>query len=130
MDGPVRAPTRHRVEDSDAAEKVRRALVCAACGHVIAPADARTEVGGAHRHTFVNPQGHVFEIGCFAQAPGCASLGDASEFFSWFPGYAWRVGICRGCGVHLGWSFAVPPGPAPDFHGLILERLRESPTTP
>ena len=125
MDGPVRAPDPRRETRDDEDAQARRALVCAACGEVIAPLDARIEVGGAHRHTFVNPHGHVFEIGCFSPAPGCASIGEPSEFFSWFPGYAWRVAICRGCGVHLGWSFGDPP----DFHGLILERLRESPTT-
>lgn len=103
-----------------------RALCCAACGAVITWEGARTEVGGAHRHTFVNPHGLVFEIGCFRHAPGCAGVGPAEAFFSWFPGYAWRVAVCRACQAHLGWSY----GERPDFHGLVLDRLREARADP
>jgi hypothetical protein len=87
----------------------------------VVEAVASTEVSGSHRHTFCNPAGLVFEVGCFAEAPGCVAIGEASEFFSWFPGYAWRVGICRGCTAHLGWSY----GEGPDFWGLVLDRLFE-----
>lgn len=41
--------------------------------------------------------------------------------WTWFPGRAWRIALCRGCGVHLGWSFekeAMPP-----FFGLVKDRL-------
>ncbi|MCA9704693.1 MAG: hypothetical protein KDK70_02450 [Myxococcales bacterium] len=98
-----------------------RALLCAACGLPVTSERARIEVAGAHRHTFVNPHGLVFEIGCFDRAPGCAAVGPAQAFFSWFPGHAWRVGVCRGCGAHLGWRYDDPAG----FHGLVLDRLRE-----
>ena len=98
-----------------------RSLCCAACGSSITTERARIEVSGSHRHTFVNPHGFVFEIGCFGEAPGCAGLGPAEAFFSWFPGYAWRVVVCRGCGVHLGWSYGDPV----DFWGLVLDRLCE-----
>ncbi len=94
---------------------------CARCAQVITHEHARIEVSGEHRHTFVNPHGLVFEIGCFDRAPGCAGVGPAEAFFSWFPGYAWRVVICRGCQAHLGWSY----GERPDFVGLILDRLCE-----
>ena len=80
---------------------------------------ARFEIAGAHTHTFVNPAGLVFEIGSFRHAPGCVGVGPQEHFFSWFPGYAWRVQLCRGCGAHLGWSY----GARPDFYGLVLERL-------
>jgi hypothetical protein len=36
------------------------------------------------------------------------------------PGYAWQVGLCRACGVHLGWGFVLE---AARFYGLIVERL-------
>ena len=42
--------------------------------------------------------------------------------FSWFPGYAWMVGVCRGCGEHLGWLFVSADS---RFHGLIADRLAE-----
>lgn len=98
-----------------------RGLDCAACGLRITTESARFEMSGAHQHTFVNPHGHVFQIGCFRHAPGCAPHGAASNFFSWFPGYAWRVVVCSACKVHLGWSFGVPA----DFWGLILDRLAD-----
>lgn len=106
-------------ERDDPREGRARRLRCAACGSEIADPDARVEIGGAHRHVFCNPHGHVFEIGCFAHAPGVHAIGPASSFFSWFPGYAWRVAVCNGCRAHLGWCY----GDAPDFVGLILPRL-------
>ena len=100
-------------------ERERKVLRCRACEAVIASEDDRIEMSGAHAHTFVNPHGHVFEVGCFARAPGCAPVGPASAFFSWFPGYAWRTVVCAQCRTHLGWSF----GESPHFFGLILPRL-------
>ena len=108
--------------DVEAGVRPRRSLRCAACDHEITEERERSEMSGNHRHTFVNPHGHVFEIGVFAAAPGVRGVGDASAFFSWFPGYAWRVVVCGGCGVHLGWSF----GDGPHFFGLILDRLAAS----
>jgi hypothetical protein len=110
------AATRER--DDEGTGRARR-LRCAGCGTEIADVDAKIEISGAHRHVFCNPHGHVFEIGCFAQAPGVSAIGPASAFFSWFPGYAWRVAVCNGCRAHLGWCY----GDAPDFVGLILPRL-------
>jgi hypothetical protein len=98
-----------------------RRLCCVVCGHAITTTAARTSVSGHHLHTFCNPHGLVFEIGCFSEAPGCGATGPAEHFFSWFPGYAWRMGVCRGCHAHLGWSY----GDAPDFWGLIVDRLAE-----
>lgn len=99
-----------------------RALACAACRHRITGGDQRIEVGGAHRHVFMNPGGFVFEIGCFASAPGCVPVGPPSEEWSWFPGHAWTTCVCGRCATHLGWEFASAGG-ATLFHGLVLERL-------
>ena len=107
----VGTPTRTGPDDRD--EKVLR---CRACEAEVARDDDRIEMSGAHAHTFVNPHGHVFEIGCFARAPGCAAIGPPSAFFSWFPGYTWRMAVCGNCHAHLGWSFG-------DFFGLVLPRL-------
>jgi len=99
-------------------------LLCRACRHPITrPAD-RIRVQGRHVHTFANPHGLVFEIGCFQSAPGCGAIGPASDDFTWFPGHRWRVGICAACRVHLGWVFLPVQGGA--FFGLILDRLLES----
>jgi hypothetical protein len=98
----------------------RQIIRCASCRHVVTSSDAAIEVDGAHEHVHTNPAGFVFEIGCFRDAPGCAAEGPASEEWSWFPGYAWQVGLCVGCGVHLGWVFVLAAG---RFYGLIVDRL-------
>ena len=95
-------------------------LVCAACRHVIADASLRVEMAGTHIHGFTNPHGLYFEIGCFSKAPGCTFDGHASDEFSWFPGYRWRVAACGGCGGHMGWLFE---SKLHRFVGLILAAL-------
>ena len=115
VDDQVDASERHE-------PRPRRSLRCAACGHLVTNEDRREEMGGEHRHTFVNPHGHVFEIGVFSTAPGARGVGEPSSFFSWFPGYVWRIVVCGGCGAHLGWSF----GEGPHFFGLIVDRLVEA----
>ena len=98
-------------------------ILCRDCLHpVTRPAD-RISVQGRHRHTFANPHGVVYEIGCFRSAPGCGLIGPASEEFTWFAGHRWRVCVCAACLVHLGWRFASTGGEP--FYGLILDRLVE-----
>jgi hypothetical protein len=82
------------------------------------------EVEDAHHHTFANPHGMVFEIGCFLSAEGCVTLGPATDAFSWFKGYGWEIAYCRNCQTHLGWWFV--SGGAHGFYALILDRLLES----
>ncbi len=100
-----------------------KALYCRACGRVITRTSDRIEVEGAHRHTFANPHGIVFEIGCFQAAPGCALMGPATDDFTWFKGFAWRVAVCGACLAHLGWRYGAAGGS--HFFGLILDRLTE-----
>ncbi len=98
---------------------------CRACGAGIArPAD-RIALGGRHRHRFANPYGIVFEIGCFGAADGCLAVGNPTEEFTWFSGYAWQVALCAACRTHLGWRFSATGGSR--FFGLIVERLVEPP---
>jgi len=98
-------------------------LRCASCGHAITSKSAAFEVDGAHEHVRSNPAGFTFRIGCFREAPGCAGEGVPSEDWSWFPGYAWQIALCRRCGSHLGWVFRLDPA---SFYGLIKGRLVES----
>ena len=98
----------------------REVLACARCRRPITSAAARIAVGGAHEHTFVNPHGLEFRIGCFAIATGCLQVGEATTFWSWFPGYAWVIEHCVGCREHLGWEFR---SAGHRFHGLVLDRL-------
>lgn len=80
-------------------------LRCVACGHAITRRREACARGGAPVHTFVNPYGVVFEVACYARAPGAVGVGDFEDTFSWFPGYAWQRAACGGCGAHVGWRF-------------------------
>lgn len=117
----------HTTDAADVIEEItdsvrrRRALRCASCRAEVTDLGARIEMDGAHRHTFVNPSGISFRIGCFGSAPGVRGLGELSRWWSWFPGFAWRVALCAGCRRHLGWSFHGEW----TFWGLILDRLVE-----
>ena len=102
-------------------ERDERLILCRECLFPIAREEDRTSMSGTFQHTFANPAGIVFTIGCFRTAEGCARVGPASDEFTWFNGFAWRVGVCRGCLAHLGWFFAAPSGAA--FWGLILDHL-------
>jgi hypothetical protein len=119
--GPVRADVRPRPAGS---EETRHApeLACVSCLGRVTTRSAKIQVGGAHEHTFTNPHGFLFHIGCFAEAPGCLAAGGPMTDFSWFVGYSWEIEHCRGCGEHLGWLFR---SSADLFHGLILDRLVE-----
>ena len=98
-------------------------ILCRQCRQAITKPAERTAMQGSHRHTFANPHGVVFEIGCFRSAKGCGYAGAASDEFSWFAGYSWRVCFCSMCLTHLGWVFIQKGGDI--FHGLILDRLLE-----
>jgi hypothetical protein len=93
---------------------------CRRCEHGVTAGRYAVEIGGAHAHTFRNPAGWSFRIGCFADAPGAAVAGAATYAHTWFPGYAWRFAHCGGCGSHLGWWFV---GGSDAFAGLVLSRL-------
>ena len=97
-------------------------LVCVQCLQIITNSANRISIGGAHLHTFANPHGIVFEIGCFGAAPGCGTTGPPTDDFSWFNGYQWKIAICRRCMTHVGWQFISDSGL---FYGLITDRLLE-----
>lgn len=97
------------------------ALCCRICGHRITSDHERIAVNGSHTHTFFNPVGLVFELGCFRRAPGCLVSSEASEQFTWFAGYSWRPAFCGRCAAHLGWRFEKEEQA---FFCLILTNLR------
>ncbi len=113
------------IEDEVEKTEDRSPLICASCGERITSIRERLEMNGTHAHTFTNPHGFTFDIGCFRNAPGCKPFGEATEEWTWFQGYAWRVAVCGGCGAHLGWGYEpAPTDPdARGFFGLILDRL-------
>ena len=105
-------------EKSDRADE---ALVCTSCLNTITLRDHAVRINGSHTHTFFNPQGIVFELGCFREASGCLALGEATSEFTWFADSVWRFALCRKCGTHLGWHYEMRES---QFYGLILARLR------
>lgn len=117
--GTAGAPDPEHRDDASREEELW--LRCAACGARIAPERARIDVDGAHEHEFMNPAGTRFRVLCFSTAPGCMPEGERSTVWTWFPGRSWQVVLCRGCGVHVGWSFH-REGVSP-FHGLVGDRL-------
>jgi len=98
-------------------------ILCRQCRQVIASPDERIVVQGSHQHTFANPHGIIYEIGCFRSVIGCGYAGPASDEFSWFRGFSWRVAVCAMCLTHMGWLF-ISSG-SDSFNGLILDRLLE-----
>jgi hypothetical protein len=110
------------LSDSDA-RKARR-LLCGQCAHTITNSAAGITIQGSHVHQFINPVGLSFEIACYATAPGCFSTGQATEQYTWFPGYRWRLAVCARCATQLGWSYHGRDGDG--FYGLIRNRLREA----
>ena len=108
-------------EEDEEKKEEEKHILCAQCRAIITSPRERIEVQGAQEHTFFNPYGIIFQIGCFQQARGCGYLGPATEEFSWFPGYNWRIAICSCCLTHLGWLYSAPDKES--FHGLILDHL-------
>ena len=97
-------------------------LLCKFCKNKITSAQNRIPVNGKHKHTFKNPKGIVFDIGCFSAARGCVNYGASTLEYTWFPGFAWCFSLCGNCFMHLGWCYR---GTGERFYGLITENLIE-----
>jgi hypothetical protein len=97
-------------------------VACGACRAFVADSRARFSVDGAHSHSFINPAGLIFRVSCFVAAPGVVPVGDESDDFTWFAGFAWRVALCRTCGEHLGWCYRRLHS---EFVALIDDRVIE-----
>jgi hypothetical protein len=82
-----------------------RWLLCRNCHAPITNRDQEISIANDHLHTFSNPTGLVFRLGCFASASGCLFHGEATTLHSWFAGYAWNYADCASCHHHLGWQF-------------------------
>lgn len=108
--------------DGEEQRRRERLLACADCRRPITTEAARLEIDGSHAHTFANPYGFAYHIGCFATAAGLVAVGPPSTEYAWFAGHTWQMQECAGCRTHLGWLFW---GPGRRFYGLVLERLVE-----
>jgi len=111
------------LEDEAEEEEPQEAerIYCRQCLKMITSPEERITVEGAHQHTFANPYGIVFEIGCFRTAQGCGHTGVPTSEFSWFKGFSWQVAVCHRCLLQVGWRFTSVD--ADGFYGLILNRL-------
>ncbi len=118
--GPVVVDSTKRA-DSELDKKTGN-LVCVRCHHRITSYDRATEVRGRFEHEATNPHGFHFRLGCFVDAAGAVVRGQSSTFYSWFPGYSWRVSDCGLCDTHIGWLFERAGG---QFFALVLDRLRD-----
>lgn len=98
-------------------------ILCKACGNRITTVEHMIAVNGQHRHTFTNPAGVTFRVGCFSWADGCLTYGEPTLEFTWFAGFAWSLAFCSSCSTHLGWYYQAG---AESFFGLIYDRLTES----
>lgn len=123
---PVRHPASHKspgtTPENETGTRRDPTVRCRQCGHPVTTIAQRKIIDNAHVHTFANPSGIIFEIACFGEAAGCGYAGSTSSEFTWFAGYRWRIAVCAGCLIHLGWRFAAADGHF--FHGLITSRLR------
>jgi hypothetical protein len=104
-------------------------IVCARCGGFVTESRARSSVNGAHEHTFINPAGVIFRVGCFSEAPGVRPAGEESSHWTWFAGFAWQVALCRSCAEHVGWNYRNADS---RFVALIADRIveRRAPDNP
>ncbi len=112
----------HVYSDDQPVYRRQKRLICKTCSCHITSAEHRTVIDQSHRHTFFNPSGAVFEIGCFRQAYSCNPVGRPSSEFSWFASMVWTPVVCSECLSHLGWVFE---GNSRRFYGLILKQLVE-----
>ena len=116
-----RSPQEKPFEGESDSEEV---ILCRQCHQVLTNPSERTSIQGAHQHTFANPHGIVFQIGCFRSVRGCGYVGPKTSEWSWFKGYSWRILVCRMCLTHLGWQYISTGNES--FSGLILDRIIES----
>jgi hypothetical protein len=103
------------------AVKPESLVLCAACGYAITRPKTSISVTGDHMHVVFNPAGYLFRIRCFSEAPGAGPASPLFEDFTWFRGYAWRIGVCLSCRAHLGWRYESATGSM--FWGLIASAI-------
>jgi hypothetical protein len=94
-----------------------------ACGAGLADDEAAIVVLGQHQHVATNPMGWQYTLRCFAAVRGVKVASNPSREWSWFPGYAWQIENCAGCGAHVGWKY-LRLGGDESFHGLIVRAAR------
>lgn len=105
-----------------------RVLRCRSCGQAVSSRrqSFAFRASGAVQ-VFPNPLGQMRKIWTLRTAHGLALVGEPTQEFTWFDGYAWTVAVCGQCRAHLGWQFDAVRASTPDrFYGLLVEALREA----
>lgn len=101
-------------------------IICRNCGNSITSIEKIVSIHGAHKHTFTNPAGVIYAIGCFSSAEGCVVFGEPTNAFTWFDSFRWSFASCSKCLLHLGWFYQRNDN---SFFGLILDNLVETSKT-
>ena len=78
---------------------------CAACATRLAREDWVLEAASQGPLVFANPHGRFFELLLVTHVVGGVFDRHPTSEFTWFIGYAWRVGSCASCRAHIGWHF-------------------------
>ncbi|XP_020297490.1 protein cereblon isoform X3 [Pseudomyrmex gracilis] len=82
--------------------------------------------------TYVNPGGVIHETITFYHVQGVIlNSSPPSTDFSWFPGYAWTIAICKCCREHVGWKFTATESDLrpKEFWGLTRRSLKTNSLT-
>jgi len=103
-------------------EEERDFVFCKFCNNKITTINDIIDVNGHYQHTFTNPAGVTYLVGCFSSAIGCVNRGKSTFEHTWFNGYSWKFALCSKCQAHLGW-FYTPDEEGISFFGLILDNL-------
>lgn len=106
-----------------------KVFLCLQCSLAVSTSDRIIEIDGRRRHRFVNPMGIPFDFMTFMSCPGAAPVGPPTAEHTWFPGYAWRLALCHGCGSHLGWHYSreVPTQGPSEFWGILTAHVLSKP---
>ncbi|MCK4764169.1 MAG: hypothetical protein KAW12_18360 [Candidatus Aminicenantes bacterium] len=99
-------------------------ILCRNCKNVITSTSNKIEINGKFHHTFTNPQGFIYRIGCFGAAHAILNQGTSTSEFTWFSGFSWCYTLCLKCFAHLGWFYR---SGEKNFYGLILDHIIEEP---
>jgi len=110
------------LDDLDEEERADdRWLLCMFCRQRITSEDKAIQINNRHCHTYSNPAGTRFRIGCFSSAAGCQHHSHPTEEYTWFKGFSWQVALCTNCQTQMGWYYR--SAAAMSFYGLILDYL-------
>lgn len=106
---PAGGPPPTPDEQADSADELDAGTygwyVCAACAARLAREDWVLQADTQCPLVFANPHGRFFELLLVSRVVGGVFDQHATTEFTWFAGYAWRIGSCARCRAHIGWHF-------------------------